>query len=49
MSNLESWIALSMVPEIGPVTFRKLLSLYGEPSSIFEALLPELAAIDGMR
>ncbi len=48
MSNLESWIALSMVPEIGPVTFRKLLSLYGEPSSIFEALLPELAAIDGI-
>ncbi|HXX58471.1 MAG TPA: DNA-processing protein DprA [Thermodesulfovibrionales bacterium] len=48
MSHLESWIALSLVPEIGTVTFRKLLSLYGEPEDVFRASLKELSSIDGI-
>lgn len=37
-----------MVPEIGPITFRKLLSLYGEPASVFATPIRELAAIEGV-
>ena len=37
-----------MVPEVGPVTIRKLLSLYGEPASVFSAPLDELSAIEGV-
>ena len=48
MPDLESWIALSLVPEVGPVTFRKLLSLYRDPASVFEAPLRELSAIEGV-
>lgn len=48
MSNLESWIALSLVPEIGPVTFRKLFSIYGDPAAVFAAPERELSAIDGV-
>lgn len=48
MLNLESWIALSMVPEVGPVTFKKLLSLYRDPASVFKAPLGELSAIEGV-
>jgi len=48
MSNIESWIALSLVPEIGPVTFRKLLSIYGDPASVFDVPQKELSAIDGV-
>jgi DNA processing protein len=48
MPDLESWIALSMVPEVGPVTFKKLLSCYGDPSSVFRAPLAELSAAEGV-
>jgi DNA processing protein len=48
MPNRESWIALSLVPEVGPVTFRKLLSLYRDPDSVFKAPLRELSAIEGV-
>jgi len=48
MPDLESWIALSLVPEVGPVTFRKLLSLYRDPASVLKAPFGELAAIDGV-
>ena len=48
MSKPEQWIALAAVPEVGPVTFRKLISLYGEPSSVFEAPLEELSSIEGV-
>jgi DNA processing protein len=48
MSHLESWIALSLVPEVGTVTFRKLLSLYGEPEHVFKASQKELSSIDGI-
>jgi DNA processing protein len=48
MSNIESWIALSLVPEIGPVTFRKLLSICGDPASVFDLPLKELSVIEGV-
>jgi DNA processing protein len=48
MPDVESWIALSFVPEVGPVTFRKLLSLYRDPASVFKATLGELSAVEGV-
>ncbi len=48
MPDLEPWIALSLVPEIGPVTFRKLLSVYGDPAAVFDASRKELESVDGV-
>ncbi|HXX80273.1 MAG TPA: DNA-processing protein DprA [Thermodesulfovibrionales bacterium] len=48
MANLESWIALSMVPEIGNVTFKKLLSMYNTPDEVFKAPLKELSCAEGV-
>lgn len=48
MANLESWIALSMVPEIGNVTFRKLLAVYGTPDEVFKAPLKDISRAEGV-
>ncbi|HYA31134.1 MAG TPA: helix-hairpin-helix domain-containing protein, partial [Thermodesulfovibrionales bacterium] len=48
MSDVESWIALSLVPEIGLVTFRKLLSVFGDPGAVFDVPRKKLSAVDGV-
>lgn len=48
MSHLESWIALSMVSEIGSATFRKLLSACGDPEAVFKEPLERLSRIPGV-
>lgn len=48
MSDLESWIALSMVPEVGNITFRRLISVFGTPGAVFSAGIRELSAVNGM-
>jgi DNA processing protein len=48
MVNPESWIALSLVPEVGNVTFRKLLALFGTPEAVFHASREHLAGIEGI-
>lgn len=48
MADLESWIALTMVPEAGPVTLKRLLSIYGSPEAVLNAPLKELIGIDGI-
>ncbi|MEK7267662.1 MAG: DNA-processing protein DprA, partial [Nitrospirota bacterium] len=42
------WIALSDVPDIGPVTARKLLAIYKKPEAVFKAPYKELANIRGI-
>ncbi len=42
------WIALNMVPGVGPVTFRKLLNHFGAPEHVFSASLPALLAVQGI-
>lgn len=37
-----------MVPEIGNITFRKLLSIYGNPEAVFDASIKELSSINGV-
>jgi DNA processing protein len=48
MSDLKYWIALSLLPEIGPVGAKKLLSVFGHPGNIFKSDLNDLMAVDGM-
>jgi DNA processing protein len=48
MSNLIYWIALTEVPEIGPITAKKLLAIYKRPESIFKASYKELSGIPGI-
>jgi len=48
MSDPKFWIALSDVPDIGPVTAKKLLAIYKKPEAVFKASLKELANIRGI-
>ncbi|MBI5187706.1 MAG: DNA-protecting protein DprA, partial [Nitrospirae bacterium] len=42
------WIALSMVPDIGPASCRSLLSVFGTPEGIFNAGLDDLFSVEGI-
>ena len=42
MDKIESWIALDLLPAIGPKTSQKLLQVFGNPDSIFAARSSEL-------
>lgn len=48
MSSLDSWIALSLVPEVGNITFKKLLAVYESPEAVFDAPVKDLLQINGM-
>ncbi|MBI4685152.1 MAG: DNA-protecting protein DprA [Nitrospirae bacterium] len=48
MSDLKYWIALTEVPDIGPVTARKLLAVYKKPEDIFSASQKELRSVEGI-
>jgi DNA processing protein len=48
MSDLRYWIALSMLPEVGPVGAKKLLSVFGRPDKIFGSGLDDLIAVQGI-
>jgi len=48
MSDIRSWIGLSMVHDIGPVTSRKLLAAFGSPEAIFHADTEALLSVQGL-
>lgn len=48
MSDLKYWIGLSMLPDVGPVSARKLLARFGSPQSVFGASELDLMAADGI-
>lgn len=48
MSDYLYWIALSMVPDVGPVTVKRLISRFGEPRAVFSAGIDELKVVDGV-
>ena len=48
MSDLRYWIALNFLPDIGPVTARRLLSAFMEPENIFRASFSELKNVPGV-
>lgn len=48
MSDLRYWVALSVLPDVGPVLSRKLLSHFGTPDRIFNAEMDELLSLEGI-
>lgn len=48
MTDLLYWIALSMIPDIGPVTVRRLISKFKKPQEVFLADINELKVVDGV-
>jgi len=48
MADPRYWIALSAVPDIGPVFAKKLLSLFKTPERIFDAEIDDLLSLEGI-
>ena len=48
MSDIRYWIGLTLVPDIGSVTARQLISHAGSPEHIFRLDMHELLAVEGM-
>ncbi len=48
MSDLQYWIALNLLPDIGPVLSRRLLAAFGSPENIFRMSIKELRQIQGV-
>jgi DNA processing protein len=48
MSDLRYWVGLSLLPEVGPVGAKKLLSVFLTPQKVFSATLDELMAVEGV-
>jgi DNA processing protein len=48
VTHKEAFIALNMVPRLGPVNVRRLLQTFGSPERVLNASRGELNAIDGL-
>lgn len=48
MSDLEYWIALNFLPDIGPVLSGNLISALGSPENVFQASFTELRNVNGI-
>lgn len=48
MTDIRYWVGLSLVPEVGPIMSRKLISEIGSPENIFRAGADDLLAIRGL-
>ena len=48
MTRKEAFIALNMVPHLGPVRLRRLLDIFGSPERVLTAGRNELRGIDGL-
>jgi len=44
-----AWLALYMIPGLGNSSFKNLLEKFGNPEAVFEASLPELVRVEGVR
>lgn len=44
-----AWLALYMIPGLGNRIFKNLLDKFGSPEAVFEADLPELVNVEGVR
>jgi DNA processing protein len=44
-----SWLALKMIPNLGNITFKRLLDRFGDPATVFEAKLNDLIGVEGLR
>ena len=48
MTRKEAFIALNMVPHLGPVRLRRLLDIFDSPDRVLSAKRNELQAVDGL-
>lgn len=48
MTDYRYWIALSMLPDIGPFLSRQLLSVFETPERIFDAEIDDLLSVEGI-
>ncbi len=48
MSNLKDWLSLSLLPEIGVILGRRLLSAFGSHENIFLASYTDLMRVEGI-
>lgn len=48
MTEAEAYIALNMVPKIGPIRVRRLLEAFGSPSAVLSASLDRLQSVKGV-
>lgn len=48
MTDTEAFVALNMLPRIGPVRVRKLLRLFGSPSAVLAAKAADLREVSGI-
>ncbi len=46
MSDLSYWLALNLLPDIGPVLARKLISAFGNPENIFHMSVSDLRQVE---
>jgi DNA processing protein len=44
-----SWLGLKMIPNLGNITYKRLLDKFGDPDTVFEADLDDLLEVDGLR
>ena len=48
MTHTEACLAINLIPKVGPVRLRKLLSVFAEAPDILQAPADRLAAVDGI-
>jgi len=48
MMDYRHWIALSMLPDVGPILSRQLLSVFETPERIFDAEINDLLSVEGI-
>lgn len=48
MTDIRSWIGLSIVPDIGPVAAKKLVAAFGGPENVFSAPAEALLSVEGI-
>ena len=48
MTDAEAYIALNMVPKIGPIRVRRLLEAFGSPAAVLSATRDRLLGISGI-
>lgn len=47
MTRKEAWIALNLIPQVGPVRVRRLLGRFGSPERILTATSQEIREVEG--
>jgi DNA processing protein len=47
--GIAAWIALKMIPNLGNITYKRLLEKFGDPETIFHAGPDKLLKVEGLR